>query len=219
MSFFPPTFAYLPKTTRHMQAQLHTYSAAFTASALLFNEFSKAKESILADDFIEQMRREVLENARFGIKTQASRKRISQEMIKRYEAAPPGFWPFFFERSEEEQKLALFFLCLKTYGLMLDFHLEVTLKRWKARSEQLGTFDLQMRLDEISSANPDVDAWSESTKTKTITVYIRTLTEAGLLKNGKLQKPARINPDFWAFFLNNGEFWFPAACFTALNQI
>jgi hypothetical protein len=202
-----------------MLTRQHTYSSAFTASALLFNEFSKAKESILADDFIRRMKDEVLENTRLGIKTQASRKRISQEMIKRYEAAPPGFWPFFFERSEEEQKLALFFLCLKTYGLMLDFHLEVALKRWKARSEQLGTFDLQMRLDEISSAHPDVDAWSESTKTKTITVYLRTLTEAGLLKNGKLQKPIRISPDFWEYFIKNGESWFPESCFTALNQI
>lgn len=194
------------------------YSAAFTASALLYHEFSKARESILAGDFVGQMKCEVLENTRLGIKTQASRKRISQEMIKRYEAAPGGFWSFFFECSEEEQKLALFFLCLRTYGLMLDFHLEVTLKRWKARSERIERFDLQMRLDEISSAHPEVDAWSESTKTKTITVYLRTLTEAGLLKNGKLQKPVRISPDFWSFFIKNGESWFLEACFTPANQ-
>lgn len=202
-----------------MLTRQHTYSSAFTASALLFNEFVKAKDGILADDFARQMKEEVLENTRLGIKTQSARQRISQEILKRYESAPPGFWPFFFDRSEEEQKLALFFLCLKTYGLMLDYHLEVTLKRWKARSEQLDVFDLQMRLDEISSTHPEVDAWSESTKKKTITVYLRTLSEAGLLKSGKLQKPIRINPGFWEFFIKNGESWFAEACFTTVSLI
>lgn len=202
-----------------MPTKQHPYSSAFTASALLFNEFSKVKENILADDFNRQMKAEVSENIRMGIKSQSARKRISQEMIKRFESAPAGFWPFFFERNEEEQKLALFFLCLKTYSLMLDYHLEVALKRWKTRSEQLGTFDLQMRLDEISSKHPDVDAWSESTKTKTITVYLRTLSEAGLLKNGKLQKPIRVNPDFWEYFIKNDESWFLESCFTRVDQI
>lgn len=197
---------------------VHKYASAFTATALLFNEFAAAKESLLSDDFTRQLKDEVLENTRLGIKTQSARKRISQEMIKRHASASPGFWPFFFERPEEEQKLALFFLCLKTYGLMLDYHLEVSLKRWKAKSEQLDTFDLQMRLDEIASTHPEVDAWSASTKTKTITVYLRTLTEAGLLKAGRLQKPQRISPDFWQYFIRCGESWFLEACFSAQNQ-
>ena len=202
-----------------MLTRQHAYSSAFTATALLFNEFSKARESILEDNFVRQMKDEVMENTRLGIKTQSARKRISQEMIKRYESSPPGFWPFFFGRSEEEQKLALFFLCLITYGLMLDFHLEVALKRWKARSEQLEVFDLQMRLDEISSSHPEVDAWTEATKKKTITVYLRTLTEAGLLKNENLQKPTRISPDFWEYFIRNDASWFPESCFTKVSHI
>lgn len=194
-----------------------TYSAAFTAAALLHNEFSKARDSLLTGGFAEFMKKEVLENTCLGIASQAARKRISQEMIKRHENAPSGFWSFFFQQPEEEQKLALFFLCLKTYALMLDYHLEVALKRWKTRSEELGAFDVQMRLDEISSAHPEVYAWSESTKTKTITVYIRTLTEAGLLKKGKLQRPERISSEFREFFVKNGASWFLESCFLPIN--
>jgi hypothetical protein len=196
-----------------MAKTVHHYSASFTAAALLHNEFRKAWGSLLTGDFVGFMKKEVLENACLSIASQAARKRISQEMIKRYENAPPGFWNFFFQQPEEEQKLALFFLCLKTYALMLDYHLEVALKRWKARSEAMEAFDVQMRLDQISSANPEVDAWSESTKTKTITVYIRTLNEAGLLKKDKLQKPLRISPEFREYFIQNGEAWFLEACF------
>jgi len=200
-----------------MLAQQQSYSSSFTASALLYNEFVRGRIVLLGEDFIRQMKAEVLENQYLGVKSQSARQRISQEMGKRYEVAPAGFWPFFFARSEEEQKLALFFLCLKTYGLMLDFHLEVVLKRWKARSEQLTPFDLQMRLDEIASTHPEVDAWSESTKTKTITVYLRTLTEAGLLKKGSLQKPTHIQPDFWTFFQKSGDSWILESCFTPAN--
>ena len=200
-----------------MKLNQHTYSASFTASALLHNEFAKAKESILSGDFIRQMRDEVLENARLGIKTQSARKRISQEIIKRYESAPAGFWPFFFDCHEKEQRLALFFLCLKTYPLMLDYHLEVALKRWRARSEHLEILDVQLRLDEISSFHSDVYAWSESTKTKTVTVYLRTLTEAGLLRHHNLQKPSDIQPGFWEYYIKNGESWFPEACFVNPN--
>lgn len=196
-----------------MKLKQPAYSAAFTAAALLYDEFIKAEDSLLAGDFLRYMEGEVLENTRLGIKTQSARKRISQEMAKRYRLAPPGFWLFFFERSEEEQKLALFFLCLKTYRLMLDYHLEVALKRWKAKSERLDVVDLQMRLDEISSSHSEVDAWTESTKKKTITVYLRTLTEAGLLRNGQLQKPTQVDPNFWAYFMKNGESWFLESCF------
>ena len=96
---------------------------------------------------------------------------------------------------------------------MFDFHLEVTMKHWKMHAAELERFDLQMRLDEISSAHSDVDAWSESTKTKTITVYLRTLTEAGLLKAGKLQKPNNISSGFRDYFMKIGEAWFLEACF------
>ncbi|MCB0524502.1 MAG: DUF1819 family protein [Lewinellaceae bacterium] len=196
-----------------MQSKTSSYSSAFTASALLYEEFAKAKQSLLTGDFGQQIKEEVLENTSFGIKSQAARKRISQEMIKRYELAPAGFWSFYFNLEEAEQKLALLFLCLKTYTLMFDFHLEVTMKHWKMHAAELERFDLQMRLDEISSAHSDVDAWSESTKTKTITVYLRTLTEAGLLKAGKLQKPNNISSGFRDYFMKIGEAWFLEACF------
>lgn len=195
------------------------YTASFVATALLYPEFLRLKELLLSTDFELLIDQETENNKYLRIKTLAARKRIVQEIRKRVASAGRDFWTYFFSRGEEEQKLALLFLCLKTYPLMMDFHLEVALKRWKARSEQLTNFDLQMRLDEISSAHPEVDAWSESTKTKTITVYLRTLTEAGLLKNGKLQKPTRISPEFWDYFLKTGEAWFLESCFTPIGQI
>lgn len=96
---------------------------------------------------------------------------------------------------------------------MLDFHLEVTLNRWKAMSRTLDVFDLQMRIDEIASMDEEVGSWSELTKQKTITVYLRTLKEAGLLKQEQLLKPTDTTTGFWDYFVKIGETWFPSACF------
>ena len=66
-----------------MLSRQNPYSSSFTASALLFNEFSKARESILAGEFIQQLKEEVQENARIGIKTQAARHLKVHERRKR----------------------------------------------------------------------------------------------------------------------------------------
>ena len=124
-----------------------------------------------------------------------------------------------FECNEEEQKLALFFLCLQSYSLLMDFHVEVTLKKWRAMSLSLERFDLQMRLDEIASFDEKVDGWTELTKSKTIEIYLRILSDIGLLKEGQLTKPAPIEPDFWHYFIIHGEAWFIEACFFTKDQI
>lgn len=195
------------------------YSAAFTAAALLYEEHLRMGAMLLGANFEESIGHEVANNTILGIKTEAGRKRTVQEIKKRYAEAPEGFWNFFFSIPEAEQRLALFFLCLKTYPLMLDYHVEVTLKKWRSLSLELELIDLQMRLDEIEATNPEVADWSESTKRKTLTVYTRVLREAGLYKDGQLVKPSAISADFWAYFAQIGEAWFIEACFHPKSQL
>jgi hypothetical protein len=189
------------------------YSASFTAGALLYEEHRRLGALLGAPDFEARLRQEIEENAYLGIKAYSSRKRVASELRKRHAAAPPGFWSFYAQRSAAEQRLALFFLCLKAYPLMMDFHVEGALKQWRGLARRLEALDLQRRLDEIASMDEEVGSWTEATQRKTITVYLRTLAEAGLLKDGALVKPAAIAPDFWAYFAQLGEAWFSEACF------
>ena len=195
------------------------YSASFTAAALLYPEHLRMEELLRSPDFEERIGKEVEENKYLSIKMQASRKRVVQEVRKRYEAAPEGFWERFFGWKEAEQRLGLFFLCLKTYALMMDYQVEVALKKWRSGAVSLDAFDLQMRLDEIASFDLKVDGWSEGTKRKTITNYIRILGEAGLLREGNQVRPADIETDFWSYFHRIGEGWFIEACFFHKDQI
>jgi len=209
----------LKNSTKKVEEEEDKYSAAFTATALLFTEVQNIKQILLADDFEQLIEQEVKNNDLLGIKTEAARRRVTQEIRKRNGFTPKEFWSTFLNLNETEQRLALFYLCLKTYPLVMDFHIEVALKKWKSKALVIDNFDLQMRLDEIASTDEVVMNWTEKTQMKVITVYKRMLKEAGLLKKTELTKPKNISTDFWNYFVEIGDDWFVEACFYNKKKI
>ena len=188
------------------------YDANFTAGGLLLNEFTAIQPIIMTNDFDELIKVEVEENKLIGIKTRSARERIIAEIKRRHQNSSKNFWDNFYNWNVKEQKLALFYLCLKTYPLIFDIHFEVTLKKFKIGAE-LKDYDIQMRLDEIASVDDYVAGWSESTFRKINVQYRKVLRDAGLYKGLKLSKSSIYNPDFWKFFTDNKEQWFLDACF------
>lgn len=195
------------------------YSASFTAGALLFQEFNSINQFLSGDDLLTILKTEVKENKYLAIKTESARKRIIQEMLKRMGNAPDGFWDFFKKLPEAEQKLALFYLCLKTYFLLFDFHFEVTVPKWKVHASELEIYDIKMRLDRIASFDKTVYDWTDQTKEKLISRYRKILIEAGLMRNDQLIKPIDITKDFWHYFIMLNDPWLIEACFYNFNEI
>jgi hypothetical protein len=101
---------------------------------------------------------------------------------------------------------------LKTYPLVLDIHLEVALKKFKT-GNTLNAYDIQMRLDEISSKDDFVSSWSESTLEKINVQYRKAIKDAGLFDGNNLVKPVGIISSFWKYFEDINESWFLSACF------
>ena len=155
------------------------YDANFTAGGLLFNEFIALEGLLLSENFEQGISIEEEQNNVIGIATNSARKRIISEIKRRYHLAPDDFWSHFFGWHENEQKLALFYLCLKTYPVVLDLHYEVTIKKFKS-GNKLDAYDLQMRLDELASNVEDIAKWSESTFNKINVQYRKALKDAGL---------------------------------------
>jgi len=195
------------------------YSAAFTAGALLLHEFNSIIPFISGDNLLTLIQAEVKENNFLSIKTESARRRIVQEMLKRVENAPADFWVFYQKIPEAEQKLSLFYLCLKTYYLLFDFHFEVTVPKWKLHASELDNYDIQMRLDRIASADETVYNWAAQTKEKVISRYRKILTESGLMQRDQLIQPLSIRNEFWHYFIALNEPWFIEACFHNLNEI
>jgi hypothetical protein len=188
------------------------YDANFTAGGILYNEFIVLKELLISNDFIELIKIEEEQNNSIGIKTLGSRKRIISEIKRRYAQVSLDFWHNFFEWNEVEQKLGLFFLCLKTYPLIFDIHFEVTLKKFKT-GNKLEAYDVQMRIDEIASNDDEVSKWSEKTFNKINVQYRKAIKDIGLYNGSTLKRETKAREIFWDYFKNNNESWFLEACF------
>lgn len=188
------------------------YDTNFTAGGLLFNEFIALEVLLLSENFEQRISIEEEQNNVMGIATNSARKRIISEIKRRYSLAPDDFWSHFFGWNEDEQKLALFYLCLKTYPVVLDLHYEVTIKKFKS-GNKLDAYDLQMRLDELASNDKDIAKWSESTFNKINIQYRKALKDAGLFDGEKPTNISKVNDHFWNFFNDINEPWFLEACF------
>lgn len=189
------------------------YDANFTAGGIFFNEFSNLKEYLLEEDFENIVKNDIEENKILAITTLSARKRIVSEIIRRHQVMPVDFWEFFQSLNEQETKLALFYVCLKTYPIVFDLHFQVTVRKQKLGLD-LEEYDLQMRLDELSSTAADVESWSDTTLKKINTQYRKALKDVGLYKGTKLIKATNFfNDVFWSYFKDNDETWFLEACF------
>ncbi|WP_100629832.1 BrxA family protein [Algoriphagus formosus] len=191
---------------------------ALTSGALLFNEFEQLIPILEQENQIELLNQESKANQFMRIKTESARKRIITEIKRRIANLPSGFWSFYETATFDQRNILLFFIVLKNYEITKDFQFEVVLAKWKRLETTLDTFDLQMRLDVLASVEEDIMEWSDSTRLKVITVFLRCLREVGILNRGKLQKLPAQSSGFWEFFIQIGEAWFLDACLLSKNE-
>ena len=190
----------------------HRYNTNFTAGGLLHYEFIALEKVILSSHFEANIKAEESQNQFIGIKTIAARKRVITEVKRRVLQVPKSFWTQFYQWSEKEQKMALLYVCLKTYKLIFDIHWEVALKKFKTGSP-LDAFGVAMYMDELASREEYISSWSSSTLKKINVQYRKALKDAGILKYKTLYKPAGIPTSFWSYFTNMDESWWLEACF------
>jgi len=182
------------------------YKAGFTAGGLLFKESEKAIPFLIENgiDNAQVLR----ENPEYlGTNSISSRKKMVREILYRYEALDKVVWNEYINFTRKDKCLLLYMSCLLTYPILHDFHFKVVLKKWKEISDQVKLADFHRFMDEATAQHPEIDEWTESTRTKMGTVSIRMLKESGFIVNGKL-----ITPDPGISLLNlvveSGNSWF-----------
>ncbi len=149
--------------------------------------------------------------------SESSRIRLLTELRRRNKAVSIQVWQFIKNANPAEQRLALFYVCLKASKLLFDFQFEVVLQKWRAMDYSVSKDDVLFFLDKKSLDYPDIEKWSETTKVKSATVVIRMLNESGLLKNNKLTQPEEAD-SFWRFFVDLGDPWFLELCLLNKEQ-
>ena len=194
------------------------YSASFTAGSLLHKEITALLPLLQAENAEEVVRDEIKKNELLHINSESARKRIVYEIFKRTQSVEQEFWPFYGNSNQGEQKLLLFYLCLKTYPLMFDFHFNITVKQWNTSSQLIEPYYYQMELEEIAIRDETVDKWTDTTKRKAISVYLRILKEIRLIDDNNKLRSINMSELFWRFFVSNKKYWFLDACLLSNSE-
>ena len=186
------------------------YSASITGGGFLFNETNALLPLLLDENAAALIKDEVLNNNILHINSEKSRKRNIAEIKRRFDAVPRAFWNDYLNMDEENKRIALLFVLLKTYKILFDFHVNVTMRRWRSASQDVSIDDLFMEFNSISAKDEFVDSWSESTKKKVASGYMSILRHCNMLdENDHLKALCPTNVDF---YFGIGEPWFLDAC-------
>lgn len=209
----------MPKRKKTLDIQ-SPYSAAFTAASMMYREMT-ALIPLMKDEQADALiKQEIEENNLLRINSLNSRHRVVSELQRRFKAVPVGFWDYYMKLGERAQRVALLYVILKTYQLLFDMHICVTLNLWRSASAEIQASDVMLYVNELASQDPFVDSWSESTRKKIATTYILMLHQAGLMEDESpaLRQP-ELDDDDWMYYIRTGEAWFLEACFLPTYRV
>lgn len=200
-----------------MNKKKSPYTAAITGGGFLYEETCILLPLLQSDNREALLKDEALNNRLLHINSETSRKRNIAEISRRYDTMSPKFWMDFLEMNEDDQKVALFFVMLKTYKICFDFHINVTMRKWYSISKKVEHDDLMMEFNEIAAKDEFVDSWSEATKKRVASAYLTILRKINMIQSDN--SLIAINCSNWQYYLEMGEIWFLEACLLQPYQI
>jgi len=190
------------------------YSASFTGAAILFSDMNVAVRMLLEDDSPETIKTLKTDASYIQIKSETARRRVTAEFVKRFRAVPKPFWTRYVELPENEQRLALLYVVLKTYQLLFEFQINLAIPKYNSPDRVLTKNEVSMALNEIASKDEFVDSWSAETRDRASSQYLTILRQSGLVSEstGELQSP-NLSDEALLWYVQSGEVWFLQACF------
>ena len=148
-----------------MKKDKSPYSAAFTGCSFMMYEMNRMLPLFLAENSDELIRQEIEDNRVLMVNTVTSRKKYILELKRRFESVPRQYWEYYMQWSENEQRLGLLYVLLRTYRIVLDFHLNVALRKWHSIDHRLSFDDVATELSQIAANDTFVDSWSTVPRT------------------------------------------------------
>lgn len=188
------------------------YSAAITGGGYLYEETNILLPLLMSEDSDALLKKEKLENNLLKINRQTSRERAIFEIKRRYNAVQKTFWEDYLSMEQTAQKIALFFVILKTYKICFDFQINVIRNKWQSISHSVSIDDLLMEFNEIGARDEFVDSWTDNTRKKIASTYLSILRKVGMLDEENVLHPVKDTDETMAYYIRIGEQWFLDAC-------
>lgn len=186
------------------------YTAAITGGGFLYEETLALLPLLQAEDSERLLHEEKVNNNVLHINAETSRKKVITEIKRRYASVAASFWNDFKEMDSRDQRVALFYVILKTYKICFDFHVNVTMRKWNSISKSIDKDDVMMEFNEIAAGDEFVDSWSDNTKDKVAGAYLTILRKVGMLADDNHLNP--LSCGNYTYYLAKGEPWFLEAC-------
>jgi hypothetical protein len=193
------------------------YTAAMTGGGFLFEETDVLLPLLQSEDSESLLKDEAVNNRLLHINSEKARKTNMREIVRRYEAMSKSFWIDYSEMDENDRRIANLFAILKTYKILFDFHVNVTMRRWNSIAKSVSIDDIMMEFNEISARDEFVDSWAETTKKKVASAYLSILRKVKMMDNKNGLLPVSCNN--FDYYLTHGEPWFLEACLLQPYQI
>lgn len=185
------------------------YSAAITGGGFLYEETLALLPLLESPNRERLLKDEALHNNVMNVNAETSRKRFIAEIKRRYLAMPSTFWDDWKAMDTTDRRAALFLVILKTYKILFDLHINVTIRKWRSAAQTIDLADIMMELEEIACRDSFVDSWSPMTKKKISSAYLSILRKVGMLDDTGLHPLKCSN---YTYYLLHGESWFLEAC-------
>ncbi|MDO4735640.1 MAG: DUF1819 family protein, partial [Bacteroidia bacterium] len=126
------------------------YNAGLTGCRFCLDEMNRVLPLLLSEDSEALLAAELKNNEYLLIRTESSRSRTMSELRRRFDAMSVDFWEYYQTLGEESQRAAMLYVVLKTYQIAMDFHLNVTVNKWKSVEQSVSVDDLMIEFNDIA---------------------------------------------------------------------
>lgn len=190
------------------------YSASITGCGFMYEEMKSVLPMLMSSDRDLLLKEELRTGEHLMMSSEHSRARAIPEFVKRYNAVAKSFWIWFLTLNDKSQRVAMFYVILKTYKIVFDLHINVVMEHWHGVDRRVTKNDLMMEFNEISARDAFVESWSDNTKEKVSSSVCSILRKVGLMeaKSFDLKSVDFFDIDS-SYYIHNNEFWFLEACF------
>lgn len=180
----------------------------------MYEEMRALLPMLMSPDRDSLLKEELLTGEYLMMSSERTRSRAIPEFVKRYNAVPKSFWNWFLTLNDKSQRVAMFYVILKTYKIVFDLHINVVLEHWRGVDQRVSKNDLMMEFNEISANDAFVESWSKNTKDRVASAVCSVLRKVGLMEEKNFDlKPIDFSDIDSTYYIQNNELWFLEACF------
>ena len=151
------------------------------------------------------------------VKSDNSRKRIFQELQRRYQQIKPEIFDYFLTAERAEKNIIIFYASLKLYKLLFDVVFQILIPKYKNGQGIVTRTDIFTLLDNNTEQQEQIEKWSLRSRKNVASIILMILGETNIQNSEKI-KPLAASDALWKLFVSAGEQWMLKVALLPLNK-